>query len=73
MLSPEFPNQLQLFTPEAAISILALHRFRCPEVPLEFLHPRLFNPSKPIPELHDDTFDCDVINFPDTHIEDWAA
>jgi hypothetical protein len=62
-------EQLRLFEPEAAISILALHRFRCPEVPMEFFYPRLFNPNKPIVDNHDDTFDhlkCEVIDFPET-------
>jgi hypothetical protein len=78
MESPHIKNgheQLVLFEPDAALSILALHRYHCPEVPLEFLHPRLFNPNKPIPELHDDTFDhlkCEVFYLP-TPAEDRAA
>jgi len=62
-------EQLALFEIAPVIALSALRRFVCPDNPPAFLHPRLFNPNKPIVDTHDDTFDYprgEVIDFPET-------
>lgn len=70
-------DQLKLFTIDQVVALSALHHFICPQNNVEFLHPRLFNPNKPIVNNHDDFGDeqmGELIQFPEApNFEGWAA